>query len=136
MNVRMSNTKNKNKEIKVVAQKKNTASLKISKLFKSGLRISVSRQETAMGKKVVNMTMNFDYIGTVVKFDLPAILAKSYLSAKKEMNTKLEYKFFSTIRLWITKKQDDDDVGGLIKQILSILEIFQVTKLQIGWILS
>ena len=114
LNVRMSNTKNKNKEIKVVAQK-NTASLKISKLFKSGLRISVSRQETAMGKKVVNMTMNFDYIGSVVKFDLPAILAKSYLSAQKEMNTKLEYKFFSTIRLWITKKQDDDDVGGLIK---------------------
>ena len=23
--------------------------------------------------------------------------------------------FLSTIRLWITKKQDDDDVGGLIK---------------------
>ena len=40
------------------------------------------------------MTMNFDYIGTVVKFDLPAILAKSYLSAKKEMNTKLECIFY------------------------------------------
>ena len=115
LNVRMSNTKNKNNAVKVakVAQR-NTASLKITKLFKNSVRISVTKKESAMGNKVVDMTLNFDYIGGVVKFDMPAILATAFLRAKKELNTKLGFKFYSTIRLWITKTNEDrDEVGGL-----------------------
>ena len=115
LNVRMLNTKNKNKAVKVarVAQR-NTASLKISKLFKNSVRISVTKKESAMGNKVVDMTLNFDYIGEVLKYDMPSILARAFLRAKKELNTKLGFKFYSTIRLWITKLNEDrEDIGGL-----------------------
>jgi hypothetical protein len=115
LNVRVAATKNKNVAVK--RAKQNTASLKITSLFKNALRISVIKKDTAMDSKVVDLTMNFDYIGLVVKYDLPAILARSFLKAKQTLNTKQGFKFYSTIQLWITKREEDggDDKGGLLK---------------------
>jgi hypothetical protein len=114
LNVRVSNTKNKNIAIKTA--KRNTASLKITNMLKNASRISVIKKETAMDSKVVDMTMSFDYIGHVLKYDLPAILAMSFLKAKQSLNTKQGFKFYSTIQLWITKKNEDgEETGGLLK---------------------
>jgi hypothetical protein len=79
LNVRVAATKNKNVAVK--RAKQNTASLKIAKMFKTAVRISVIKKDTAMDSKVVDLTMNFDYIGLVVKYDLTAILARSFLKA-------------------------------------------------------
>ena len=69
-----------------------------------------------MDSKVVDMTMNFDYIGHVLKYDLPAILARSFLKAKQSLKTKQSFKFYSTIQLWTTKKNEDgEETGGLLK---------------------
>ena len=69
-----------------------------------------------MDSKVVDLTMNFDYIGQVLKYDLTAILAKSFLKAKQALNTKQGFKFYSTINLWITRRGDEgEEKGGLLK---------------------
>ena len=88
-----------------------------------------------MDSKVVDMTLSFDYIGHALKYDLPAILARSFFKAKQSLNTKQGFKFYSTIQLWITKKNEDgEETGGLLKTHV-FLAIFEVIRILNGWIL-
>ena len=79
-------------------------------MLRTALTIKIAKKQTSMNEKVIDYTIQFGYMGTVIKYDLPAIIYRALALVKKELSAK-HFKFYSTIRLW-SKKSDfwKDDV--------------------------
>ena len=53
-----------------------------------------------MKDKVIDYTLQFGYTGSIIKYDMTAIMARAYALTKKELATTHSFKFYSTLRLW------------------------------------
>ena len=78
----------------------NKASMKITKMFRTAVTIHITKKESAMKDKVVDYTLQFGYIGTVIKYDMTALISRAYVLGKKALESKQKFKFYSTIKLW------------------------------------
>jgi hypothetical protein len=87
-------------EVKVA---QNKASSKITKMLRTSLTIKITKKETALGDNVVDYTVQFGYIGTVIKYDMTAIMYRAFNLVKKALESKRKFKFYSNIRLWSNK---------------------------------
>ena len=87
-------------EVKVA---QNNASIKITKMLRNALTLKITKKETAMKDKVIDYTLQFGYTGSIIKYDMTAIMVRAYALTKKELATMQEFKFYSTLRLWSLK---------------------------------
>ena len=87
-------------EIKIA---ENKASSKITKMLRTTLRIKITNPKTSLGDNVLDYTVEFAYVGTVIKYDMTAIMYKAFNLVKNALGTKRKLKFYSDIRLWSNK---------------------------------
>ena len=89
--------KKEKQEVKVAHNK---ASLKITRMFRTAVTIHITKKESAMNDKVVDYTLQFGYLGTVIKYDMTALIARAFTLVKKALESKQKFTFYSTIKLW------------------------------------
>ena len=93
-------------EVKVA---QNRASIKITRMLRNALTIRMTKKETAMKDKVIDYTLQFGYTGSIIKYDMTAIMARAYALTKKELATTHSFKFYSTLRLWSMRSNSFKD---------------------------
>jgi hypothetical protein len=76
--------------------------MKITHMFCTALTINIAKKQASMNDKVIDYTVQFGYIGTVIKYDLTSIIYRAFVLVKGSC-TKQKFKFYSTIRLWSKK---------------------------------
>ena len=84
-------------EVKIARSKMSAV---MNKICKTKLPINISKVQEAMNGQVVDYTVQFGFMGSIISNDLAPVLARSYLLVKRALYPKRTFKFYATIKLW------------------------------------
>ena len=87
-------------------KRKNHAVFKMQHMFRRALVFDVSKAETAMNGKVIDVSLTCKLIGPVMAFDMESILARAYMKAIRQLPFGSKFTFHTRIRFHSNKGDD------------------------------
>ena len=82
-------------EVKIARSNMSTV---MNKIFRTKLTINITKVQEAMNGQVVDYTVQFAFMGSIISNDIAPILARSYLLVKRALYSKRTFKFYATIK--------------------------------------
>ena len=86
-----------NKRLTQKKETKNKAASKIIKLYKNTLNFKVVDKQQAFKNKVEQITVKPTIIGSAMATDLDALVARSYVIAKREIKKNTDFKLYASL---------------------------------------